>query len=77
MLDSYHPTTMESGNQREPFWCSYGDWFIGGGVSHNSQVQHHLYKSPNKPFAYEEKFVYDEDVQLIARVEMPSKKKYV
>jgi hypothetical protein len=65
------------GNQREPFRHSYGDWFVGGGVNHNSQVQHHLHKSPNRPFTYEEKFVYDEDVQLFTRVEMLSKKKYV
>jgi hypothetical protein len=65
------------GIQREPFQCSYGDRFVGCGVSNNHQVQHHLYKSPNRPFAYEEKFVYVEDVQLVTRVEMLSKKKYV
>ena len=66
------------GIQREPFQCSYGDQFVGGDVSHNHQVHHHLQNAPNRPIAYEENFKYGERyVEDVSQVELPSKKIYV
>jgi hypothetical protein len=57
------------GIQRKPVRYPYVDQLCDDDVSH-------LHKSPNRPFAYEEKFDYGKGVNMVTRVELPSKKKY-
>jgi hypothetical protein len=63
--------------RREPVRYPYVDQLCDDDVSHLHLVPNHLYKSPNRPFAYEEKFDYGKGVNMVTRVELPSKKKYV